>query len=210
MPAIAKPEGCAPPSRDFLREAASSCSNAQTEALFLAVWSAGGLGFQSMELTVTANGVELLESTFRSLAVAESFFRDRVIDLGSDLGGPGIDLTIAYNLVADGSGGFGFDFAAPEPSTWARRSPVSPASAGSRGCAGARPRPPDARWRQEQRAVRQPRCWTPAKAGVPVRSVRTLDSRLRGNDTAPIPSESVLLLSRRHGVFHVSNAHYWD
>ena len=84
---------------------------------------AGGLGFQSMEFTVTANGVELLDSTFRSLAVAESFFRDRVIDLGSDFGGPGIDLTIAYNLVADGSGGFGFDFAlggaVPEPSTWA-------------------------------------------------------------------------------------------
>ena len=84
---------------------------------------AGGLGFQSMEFTVTANGVELLESTFKSLAVAESFFRDRVIDLGSDFGGPGIDLTIAYNLVADGSGGFGFDFAVggavPEPSTWA-------------------------------------------------------------------------------------------
>ena len=84
---------------------------------------AGGLGFQSMELTVTANGVELFESTFKSLAVAESFFRDRVIDLGSDFGGPGIDLTIAYNLVADGSGGFGFDFAVggavPETSTWA-------------------------------------------------------------------------------------------
>ena len=84
---------------------------------------AGGLGFQSMELTVTANGVELFESTFESLAVAESFFHDRVIDLGSDFGGPGIDLTIAYNLVADGSGGFGFDFAlggaVPEPSTWA-------------------------------------------------------------------------------------------
>ena len=84
---------------------------------------AGGLGFESMEFTVTANGVELFESTFKSVAVAESFFRDRVIDLGSDFGGPGIDLTIAYNLVADGSGGFGFDFAlggaVPEPSTWA-------------------------------------------------------------------------------------------
>jgi hypothetical protein len=34
---------------------------------------------------------------------------------------PGIDLTIGYNLVADGSGGFGFDFAVggavPETST---------------------------------------------------------------------------------------------
>jgi PEP-CTERM motif len=56
------------------------------------------------------------------LAVAESFFQDSVINLGSNLG-PDIDLTFAYNLVADGSGGFGFDFAVggavPEPSTWA-------------------------------------------------------------------------------------------
>ena len=68
------------------------------------------------------NGVEILDTTFRSLAVAESFFRDDVIDLGSDLG-PNIDLTFGYTLVADGSGGFGFDLAiggaVPEPSTWA-------------------------------------------------------------------------------------------
>jgi hypothetical protein len=60
--------------------------------------------------------------TFKSLTVAESFFHDSVINLGSDLG-PDIDLTFAYNLVADGSGGFGFDFAVggavPERSTWA-------------------------------------------------------------------------------------------
>jgi PEP-CTERM motif len=83
---------------------------------------AGGLGFQSIEFTITANGVELFDSTFRSLSIAESFFRDSVIDLGSDLG-PDIDLTLGYTLVADGSGGFGFDLAVggavPEPSTWA-------------------------------------------------------------------------------------------
>jgi hypothetical protein len=90
----------------------------------------GGSGFESMELTITtANGVEILDSTFSSLAVAERFFDDHVIDLGSDLG-PNIDLTFGYNLVADGSGGFGFDFAVggaslepsaavPETSTWA-------------------------------------------------------------------------------------------
>ena len=84
---------------------------------------AGGLGFQSLEFTILANGVEILNSTFESLAVAESFFHDNVIDLGASLGGSGIDLTIGYYLVADGSGGFGFDFAVggavPEPSTWA-------------------------------------------------------------------------------------------
>jgi PEP-CTERM motif len=61
-------------------------------------------------------------TTFDSLAIAESFFHDNVIDFGSDFG-PNIDLTFGYTLVADGSGGFGFDFAiggaVPEPSTWA-------------------------------------------------------------------------------------------
>jgi hypothetical protein len=81
-----------------------------------------GAGFESMEFTITADAVEILDTTFRSLAVAESFFRDDVIDLGSDFG-PNIDLTFGYTLVADGSGGFGFDLAVggavPEPSTWA-------------------------------------------------------------------------------------------
>ena len=47
---------------------------------------AGGLGFQSMEFTIVDNGVEILDSTFESLAVAESFFHDNVIDLGPSLG----------------------------------------------------------------------------------------------------------------------------
>jgi PEP-CTERM motif len=83
---------------------------------------ANGLGFQSMEFTITADGVEILDTTFRSLAIAESFFRDDVIDLGADFG-PNIDLTFGYTLIADGPGGFGFDLAiggaVPEPSTWA-------------------------------------------------------------------------------------------
>jgi hypothetical protein len=83
---------------------------------------AGGVGFQSMEFTIEANGVEILDRSFGSLAIAESFFRDDVIDLGADFG-PNIDLTFGYTLIADGPGGFGFDFAiggaVPEPSTWA-------------------------------------------------------------------------------------------
>jgi PEP-CTERM motif len=83
---------------------------------------AGGLGFQSMEFTILDHGTEIFDLTFKNLAVAESFFDDSVINLGSNLG-PDIDLTFAYSLVADGSGGFGFDFAlggaVPEPSTWA-------------------------------------------------------------------------------------------
>jgi PEP-CTERM motif len=75
-----------------------------------------------MDFTIMADGVELLDVTFGSLAIAESFFRDDVIDLGADFG-PNIDLTFHYTLVADGPGGFGFDLAiggaVPEPSTWA-------------------------------------------------------------------------------------------
>ena len=59
-------------------------------------------------------------SSSENLAAGESFFRDAVINLGS-YSGPGVDLTFGYNLVADGSGGFGMDFAVggpvPEPST---------------------------------------------------------------------------------------------
>jgi hypothetical protein len=68
---------------------------------------AGGLGFQSMELTILSHGVEIFDLTFESLAGAESFFQDSVINLGSNLG-PDVDLTFAYNLVADGSGGLRF------------------------------------------------------------------------------------------------------
>jgi hypothetical protein len=81
---------------------------------------AGGSGFQSLEFTIIANGVEILDSTFRRLAVAERFFHDAVLDLGSYSGA--VDLTFGYTLVADGAGGFGFDLAVggavPEPSTW--------------------------------------------------------------------------------------------
>jgi hypothetical protein len=85
---------------------------------------ANGLGFQSMEFTISADGVEILDTTLKSLSIAESFFKNSVFDLGSDFG-PNIDLTFGYTLVANGSGGFGFDFAvggiaaAPETTTWA-------------------------------------------------------------------------------------------
>ena len=81
-----------------------------------------GLGFKSLEFYVIADGVEVLDQTFNSLSAAESFFQDDVINLGSNLGSA-IDVTFGYTLVADGPGGFGFDFAVggavPEPSTWA-------------------------------------------------------------------------------------------
>ena len=74
-----------------------------------------------MEFTIADNGVEIFEATFGSLAVAQSFFHDRRDRSGLRFGAH--DLTFGYTLVADGSGGFGFDFAlggaVPETSTWA-------------------------------------------------------------------------------------------
>jgi hypothetical protein len=88
---------------------------------------ASGFGnglFQSMEFYVlnVADGSEVFDVTLGNLSVAESFFRDLVLNLGS-YSGPAVDLTFGYNLTAKGSGGFGLDFAVggavPEPSTWA-------------------------------------------------------------------------------------------
>jgi hypothetical protein len=82
----------------------------------------GGAGFESAEFTVSENGATILDRSFMSLAAADSFFQDNVINLGS-FSGPGVDLTFGYNLVTDGPGGYGVDFAVggavPEPSTWA-------------------------------------------------------------------------------------------
>ena len=81
-----------------------------------------GLGFQSIEFYVIANGAKIRDWSFTDLSSADNFFQDHIIDLGSSLG-PGVALTFGYNLVADGSGGYSFDFAVggavPEPSTWA-------------------------------------------------------------------------------------------
>ena len=71
----------------------------------------------SGEFTIVANGVTSLDQTFTYPSIADSFFQDHAIDLGS-FSGPAVDLTIGYD------GGFGaFDFAVggavPEASTWA-------------------------------------------------------------------------------------------
>jgi hypothetical protein len=79
-----------------------------------------GLGFQSMEFFVDADGKRIFDTTFMSLPIAESYFRDVVLDLGA-YSFP--TLTFGYELIANGSGGFGFDLALggaiPEPSTGA-------------------------------------------------------------------------------------------
>ena len=75
-----------------------------------------------MDFYVDVNGRELFDVNFGSLSVAESFFSDTVLNLGT-YSGPGVDVTFGYDLTADGSGGFGLDLAVggavPEPSTWA-------------------------------------------------------------------------------------------
>jgi PEP-CTERM motif len=82
------------------------------------------LDFQSMEFYVLNDtaGSMVLDVILGNLSVAESFFRDPVLNLGS-YSGPAVDLTFGYNLTAKGPGGFGMDFAfggaVPEPSTWA-------------------------------------------------------------------------------------------
>ena len=49
---------------------------------------ASGLGFQSMEFYVLANGAEIVDRTFTDLSSAEGFFNDRLIGLGSYAGVP--------------------------------------------------------------------------------------------------------------------------
>ena len=82
----------------------------------------GGAGFELIEFIISDDGTTILDKTFASLAAADSFFDDQVINLGSSYG-PGVDLTFAYTLTADGPGGYGVDFvvggAVPELSTWA-------------------------------------------------------------------------------------------
>jgi hypothetical protein len=82
----------------------------------------GGAGFESIEFTVLAGATTILNQTFSSIAAADSFFGDQVINLGSSYG-PGVGLTFTFTLTADGPGGYGLDFvvggAVPEPSTWA-------------------------------------------------------------------------------------------
>ena len=86
-----------------------------------------GLGFQSLEFYVLDNNAKIDDWAFTDLTSATNFFEDQVIDLGWN-SGPAVDLTFGYNLVADGTGGFGVDFVVadpppatpvPEPSTWA-------------------------------------------------------------------------------------------
>ena len=77
--------------------------------------------FQQIDFTVTVDGTEALTRSFSSLATADAFFADQVLNLGSVSGVA--DVTFSYDLVAGGAGGYGMDLAfggaVPQPSTWA-------------------------------------------------------------------------------------------
>jgi hypothetical protein len=79
------------------------------------------MGFQQIDFTVTLDGAEVVDETFTSLAAADAFFDDNVLNLGAVSGVS--DIMFSYNLVAGGAGGYGMDLAfggaVPEPSTWA-------------------------------------------------------------------------------------------
>jgi hypothetical protein len=80
------------------------------------------LGFQKLEFNVSNHGVDLYSESFTSLAEAQSFFSQHVLDLGI-LGAGMHDVAIhtVWNLEAQS--GYAFDYAlalmpVPEPQAW--------------------------------------------------------------------------------------------
>jgi hypothetical protein len=57
--------------------------------------------FQQIDFTVTLDGAEVVDETFTSLAAADAFFDDHVLDLGAVSGIS--DVTFSYDLVAGGA-----------------------------------------------------------------------------------------------------------
>ncbi|GGY52357.1 hypothetical protein [Pseudoduganella albidiflava] len=84
-----------------------------------------GIGFTELELIVSNHGSELFSWTFDSLAAAQAFFDDNVLDLGM-LGAGSQDILIAADFTFGASGRFDFDYVlgaqglapVPEPQVW--------------------------------------------------------------------------------------------
>jgi hypothetical protein len=76
--------------------------------------------FQRIDFSLSVDGMKVVDETFTSLAAADLFFDDHVLSLGVVSGMT--DVTISYDLIAGGTGGYGMDLAfggaVPEPSTW--------------------------------------------------------------------------------------------
>jgi hypothetical protein len=92
-----------------------------------------GSGFDSLSFDIIESGVitSELDYTFSSLSMAQIFFRDDVIDLGSvsNLGSGDLDLTFNFALTGNALGqGFNTDFlfATVSPSSTAAPEPAPP------------------------------------------------------------------------------------
>jgi hypothetical protein len=63
---------------------------------------AGGAGFRSMQLTIEANGAEILDTTFRSLGSPRAFFRARQCHSGANAFAASLSCqTVALATVSD-------------------------------------------------------------------------------------------------------------
>jgi len=79
-----------------------------------------GASFSQLILSVTENNTTtLLSQTFTSLAVANNYFTDHLLDLGAWKGhlqvGQLLDLKVSLSLTLAGAGGYGFDFVFGDP-----------------------------------------------------------------------------------------------
>ena len=81
---------------------------------------ASGIGFDNLELKIDVNSV-ISDHVFTSLANAEAFFADNMLDLGLWAAGPQV-VDLSYWLTAsepDAGFGFSYNLAVPEAPTWA-------------------------------------------------------------------------------------------
>jgi hypothetical protein len=70
-----------------------------------------GADFDSLIFTITEDGMTLVNQAFPGLTSAESYFNDRVLDLGTFAHESDLDLVFSFDLTASSAGdGFGEDF----------------------------------------------------------------------------------------------------
>lgn len=70
-----------------------------------------GTGFQSIRLTVSVGGTEVSQNQFVDLSAAQTFFGDTVLDLGEVASSAALEVSVAFELVADTpSSGFNMSY----------------------------------------------------------------------------------------------------
>lgn len=99
--------------------------SAVDQHLLIAFLAAGGTGFDSLDLSISNHGALLFSQSFTSLADANLFFADRVLDLGLFGAGPQ-DIVVRSSLMGSDYG-YAFNYAigggsavapVPEASSW--------------------------------------------------------------------------------------------